>query len=121
MTIPDPMIGQTGEGQHEFAIQYLRRELAKLLWRARKCHLPEDFLLDSNESTRLLVYRCPQPLREQAELLQHKVVCQQLQMYVSRDYFLRNNAPFPHRVRFPRRLNVNKIAPKVKLADGMVG
>jgi hypothetical protein len=112
------MEGQTGEGQHEFAMQYLRRELASCLWQARSGNVGEDFTFEANEFTRILVNRCPERLRDAADKLQHIVINRQLQMLVGRMYFRRKGQVYPLK---PKRVLVNAIAPKVELAACMIG
>lgn len=110
--------GQTGEGQHEYAVQYLRRELATCIWKARSGNYDGDFLLDANEYTRLLVTRCPEPLQERADKLQHKVINRQVQIIVGAHSMRRIGSDYHPR---PKAINVNEIAPKVRLSAWMIG
>lgn len=112
------MEGQREDGQHEYAVQYLRHELAVCLWKARTGNVSEDFTFEANEYTRLLVNRCPERLRDAADRLQHVVINRQVQMLVGRLYFQRKGQVYPLR---PKMVKVNEIAPRVKLAAGMIG
>jgi hypothetical protein len=108
----------TSEGQHEYAAQYLRRELASVLWTARSGRYDEEFLLAANEYTRTLVMRCPDSIIEAADKLQHKVLNCQVQIILGAHNLRQHGVDFEMR---PRKVDVNGILPKVQLAAGLIG